>query len=406
MKDKIHVDVVATGYMSDITGVIQVLQREIDNHEYYAENGIITETFTSDRLGVPSSIYTAKKNNGTIVRKMKEFAAWAGHHSYLYSSMRYRVLEESFQPLIDYYHNLNRTPDVLVFHSVFDCYAYLKKYPKRSKIVLFIHADSAKLDMMYVSFPKLKGTKVAKHVDEMCEYVVNNVDRIISISKIGETNFANEFPKVKDKIRVVVNGIDDLTSEQRQQLDSIKSSHQVPRYRLVTTGSVNGRKGQGLILEAMAKMNKNKLFDIKLTVVGDGPSLVTLRDFAEREKISDHVEFTGSVPNKEVFNILANSNIYILMSSSEGLPISIIEGERCGLPVIATNVSGIPETIIDKVSGLLINRDVDELVELLNNLDKYNWSDMGNVSRKLFEERFTYTRMRTEYATMIKELML
>ena len=91
------------------------------------------------------------------------------------------------------------------------------------------------------------------------------------------------------------------------------------------------------------------------------------------------------------------------MSNNEGLPISIIEAMRAGLPVISTNVSGIPEQIEPLYNGLLIEPSVDELVKVLNNLPQYDWKSMGENSRKRFEKEFTFKQMMNSYCDMLDQ---
>lgn len=402
----IKLDVVVTESFHSITGVNQVLRREVMNHDFFLEKGIDSHTFTLDDIGNTPVIVKAKNKNTQLIKILKGFARSLGLHSRVYSAFRLWLIVKNSKRIVDYYHSLNRNPDVIVFHSVYDSYQYLKKYGNGGKkIVQFIHADSAKMGMAFAYFPKLKGTFAEKQMNKLHQYVVENVDKVVSISEIGAKNFVQEFPQIKDKVVAIVNGIEDISNEQKQLLNEMKAKAYKHKYRLVSSGSINGRKGQWIIVHAMAKLNTDQLRQISLTLVGDGPERKELETFVKEHNLSDNVSFTGAVNNDKVFDYLISSNIYVLMSSSEGLPISIIEGLRCGLPVIATNVAGIPETVIDHQNGLLINRDVDELASVLANIDNYDWEEFGKESRKHYENKFTYLRMREGYANMINSLM-
>lgn len=402
----IKVDVVVTESFHSITGVNQVLRREVDNHQYYLDEGIDTTTFTLDDMGFPLAIVQVKNKNTSLNKKLKSIARQMALHSKLYSSFRLWLIVRNSRRIVDYYHSLNRNPNIIVFHSIYDGYQYLKRYGKGDKkIVQFIHADSAKMGMAFAYFPKLKGTMFEKQMNKLHQYVVESVDKVVSISEIGAKNFVQEFPQIKDKVVAVVNGIEDISDEQKHYLVEKKKDEYKYKYRLISSGSINGRKGQWIIVHSLATLTPEKLKDISLTLVGDGPERKELEAFVKEHNLADHVIFTGAVKNDKVFDYLAVSNIYVLMSSSEGLPISIIEGLRCGLPVIATNVSGIPETVIDHQNGLLVNRDVDELAKVLASIDGYDWVKFGIESRKLYERKFTYLRMREGYANMLKSIM-
>ena len=87
------------------------------------------------------------------------------------------------------------------------------------------------------------------------------------------------------------------------------------------------------------------------------------------------------------------------MSNNEGLPISILEAMRAGLPVISTRVSGIPEEV-DERNGILVYPDVNQLVLVLNHLPEHDWDELGKNSRKRFENEFTFEIMRKKYADL------
>lgn len=402
----IKVDVVVTESFHSITGVNQVLRREVINHDYFIGKGIDSHTFTLDDIGSTPAIVKAKEKNTPLIKKLKSFARSLGLHSRIYSSFRLWLIVKNSKRIVEYYHSLNRDPDVIVFHSAYDSYQYLKKYGNGGKkIVQFIHADSAKMGMAFAYFPKLKGTFAEKQMNKLHQYVVENVDKVVSISEIGAKNFVQEFPQIKDKVVAIVNGIEDISDEQKQLANEMRVKDYKHKYRLVSSGSINGRKGQWIIVHTMAKLKPDQLKHISLTLVGDGPERKELETFVKEHNLSDNVYFTGAVNNDKVFDYLISSNIYVLMSSSEGLPISIIEALRCGLPVIATNVAGIPETVLDHQNGLLIDRDVDPLLNILNDLDHYDWQEYGLQSRALYEQKFTYNRMREEYSKMINEIV-
>ena len=84
-----------------------------------------------------------------------------------------------------------------------------------------------------------------------------------------------------------------------------------------------------------------------------------------------------------------NSDLFILPSITEGFPIAILEAMRVGLPIVSTNVAGIPEMINDGDTGLIIEPSVDGVFGFLSNFEKYDWKKMGENSHDLFLEKFT-----------------
>ena len=139
-----------------------------------------------------------------------------------------------------------------------------------------------------------------------------------------------------------------------------------------------------------------------LTIVGGGADLEYCKELVEKNELSGNVSFTGAVPNSEVYKYLAKSDVFVLLSENEGLPISIIEALRAGLAVISTNVSGIPE-LVSNNNGVLIKPDAREFADVLAT-DKLDWKQMGKNSRELFEKKYTFDRMRQDYVDMVKSM--
>ena len=105
----------------------------------------------------------------------------------------------------------------------------------------------------------------------------------------------------------------------------------------------------------------------QLKIVGNGYELDRLLKLSETLKLND-VTFLGSLPNEQVPDELVQSNIMITVPSYDNQPMSILESFACGIPVISTNVGGIPYMIEDGVSGFLV--DVNQPLQIA---EKVNW---------------------------------
>ena len=148
--------------------------------------------------------------------------------------------------ILDYYKSLKRHPDILVFHSLMDVHEYLKYYKLENvKIVLFTHSDGMMFKMLLSYFPKLVGTKYEKHLHSMADFIMSNVDVKPCIAKIEEVNLLQKHPVLIGKTCLVENGIDDLTTNQLEEIKGIRSKSYDKKFRLVSAGSLNGRKGIG-----------------------------------------------------------------------------------------------------------------------------------------------------------------
>ena len=396
-------------------GPAGTIKRLFANRVFFKERGYVMTIYANHSTGShlpyrryelremvqlpPKKSYSLVAGAGTrkrIVSKIKQIIVKSSLFSYI--TVKYKE-QKANELLIRSYIARKRRPDIVVLHGFSECYYYIRYRDKddHAKVVVFLHSDGKDISMSYKTYPKLVGSKLFRKLYDNYIIAINQSDRVVFISKLAKKSFFELHPDFdKSKVYTAVNGIDN------KEIANIKSSSGF-KYRLCTAGSVCERKGQYIIVEAMHRMNPDILKDVHLTVIGTGPDFDKLVEKTKEYGIEDHVTFLGNVPNPQVHNQLCSENIYCLMSNNEGLPISIIEAMRAGLPVIATRVAGIPEQV-DERNGFLLNPSIDELTDMLNHLPQHDWERLGGNSRKRFEEEFTFERMLNDYANVFDSL--
>jgi len=128
----------------------------------------------------------------------------------------------------------------------------------------------------------------------------------------------------------------------------------------------------------------------RLRLVGDGPDLQSLKDQAKRLGIEDNVEFLGRRSERDTLALIRKSDILVLASFMEGLPVVLMEAMAAGTPVVASQVAGIPELVSDGISGLLFAASDWEALRvcLLRLLDDTELGDRlaENASQKVTQE--------------------
>lgn len=396
-------------------GPAGTIKRLFQNREYFRNRGyemtIFANHFTHSRglknyyelrelKELPKQqLYNLTKGGGAKKRVVSHLKQWI-HNTRLFGYIFLRYFEYGEMcDLVQSYIDMGRRPDIVVFHSFSDCDYYLthRHQSDNAKVVVFLHSDGKDIDMTYDNYPKLVNTRLMKKLYNNYLNTISCADRVVYISKLAKTAFLELHPDFdKTKIYTAVNGIDD------KPVIEVSPSCKA-KFRLCTSGTVNKRKGQYIIVEAMKRMNPDILKDTHLTVMGVGSDYARLVNDVATSGLNDNVTFLGNVPNPEMHNKLSAENIYCLMSNNEGLPIAILEAMRAGLPVISTKVAGIPEQV-DERNGVLIDPDIDQMVNVLNHLPDYNWKAMGDASRKRFEEEFTFQRMLNDYAGIFDSL--
>ncbi len=150
-------------------------------------------------------------------------------------------------------------------------------------------------------------------------------------------------------------------------------------------------KRQDLLLEVLAELT-----DVpwQLQLIGDGSLRPALEEFVAQHNLTDRITFLGD--QLDVHSYLEKSDVFVLLSDWEGLPISIIEAMRIGLPIVATNVGGVKELVVDHDNGFLVEREDKELLKLrLHHLlmDATLSKKMGNASERRYLQHFTFTPM-------------
>lgn len=406
------IDVIRSGSLSSIIGPSGTMKRIIKNADYFKSRGYDINIYTHDSIieNMPNVVPDAKNTSAKkrplhkrILTKISKKARLKAKRNVFLANFYLNKSDRSQQRLINYYLSLNRKPDIVVLHSEAEAYWFLKlNKGSKPKVVTFLHSDgTGSMTLSY--FPCIKGRKGEMHLKEMLSGASEGTDKLVFISKIARDTYIQNHPNYPlDKIGLDVNGIEDFTNEEKSIIADTNSRYSQFKYRLCCTGTINRRKGQWRILEVLSKLDKDKLKDIHVSFIGDGPEKDELEEFASKHGLNENVSFEGSIPNSEVYKYLAEHNIYILMSDNEGLPISIIEAMRAGLPIISTKIAGIPETV-DK-NGILLDLDNEELFKVMNNLDQYDWKELGMLSREKFEKDFLFSRMAKDYCDVMDSL--
>jgi len=154
---------------------------------------------------------------------------------------------------------------------------------------------------------------------------------------------------------------------------------------LITIARLVPQKDHELLLKAMAGIEGNW----RLEIAGDGPLRPGLEALSHSLKLTDRVKFLGE--RGDIPQLLSEADVFVLASKWEGLPISILEAMRAGLPVIATDVGGVVEAVEDGVTGFTMPaRDESALRCRIQELisDRGLMSRMGRLARLRFELDF------------------
>jgi len=167
-------------------------------------------------------------------------------------------------------------------------------------------------------------------------------------------------------------------------------------FAILCVATFEHKKGHQFLLKAISILRKQDR-NIKCVLIGNGPLRNQITDQIEHLKIQDAVIMVGTKTQEEVLEWLKKSDCFVLPSiigpggRKEGIPNVLIEALSCGLPVVATNISGIPEIIKDRESGLLVlPEDVDALVAAISYIQDHPLlaQKLGMAGREIVKRDF------------------
>ena len=159
-----------------------------------------------------------------------------------------------------------------------------------------------------------------------------------------------------------------------------------------SVGRLSPEKGLKYLLRAMAKITRQEP-RARLLLAGDGPERRSLERLATRLGLVDRVEFTGEVAHDQVPQTLARMNVFAMPSTWEGFGVAALEAAAMGLPVVASNVHGIPDVVEDGVTGILVPpKDVAALSQAILRLlrDPEERRRMGRAGREMVATRYSW----------------
>jgi glycosyltransferase involved in cell wall biosynthesis len=229
--------------------------------------------------------------------------------------------------------------------------------------------------------------------EKMASYFVKKIINVCHYDKKLALNYGIA-PSYK--LKVIHNGVYDVSLK-------LRAKTEMKPCRMVMTARFAQPKDHVLLLSALEECTD---LPWHLDLIGSGPLESGIKDIVKRMALNDRITFHGQIHG--VAEILSSSQIFVLITNWEGLPRSIIEALRAGLPVVASNVGGIAELVEHEKNGFLISRaDTEGLAKYLRLLltDVALRTRMGKESRRVYEKEFTFETMYKKTRAVYDELL-
>jgi glycosyltransferase involved in cell wall biosynthesis len=229
--------------------------------------------------------------------------------------------------------------------------------------------------------------------------VTLKADRLVAINEesIGELRAAGV---PSERIIVIPNGV--------ETNGHYKSDYQLNNTVVVLfVGRLHPNKGLDILLPAcQSVIRRRPELQWQLWLVGDGPLRGELEQLAEKLQISQAVKFWGQV--KDVTPYLAQADIFVLPSRTEGISNALLEAMAYGLPCVATCIGGNTDLIMHNENGLLVNPESEvELAEAVTRLadDEILRLKIGRSARQRIEANYSINHIARRYIELYQTLL-
>lgn len=258
-------------------------------------------------------------------------------------------------------------PDIVHIHSSFGAsfyrsipFIYIASWAKKA---IINHIHGSEFDKFYINTGN-KKKKVVKKVWSKCT-------KFIVLSKEWKKTFSVVIPK--EKMEVIENYSKIISNVNR------KENHN----QVLFLGAINKMKGCYDIVDVIANVKK-QIPNIKMIIAGDGEIEQVKKKTAELG-VEDNIEFPGWVRAEEKDRLLRESDVFFLPSYTEGMPMSILDAMGYGLPIVSSNVGGIPKLVHNDENGYLclpgdIKKFSDSIIKLLTDDEKREKASLESIN--------------------------
>jgi glycosyltransferase involved in cell wall biosynthesis len=177
-------------------------------------------------------------------------------------------------------------------------------------------------------------------------------------------------------------------------MDLFKYIERKPSHEVIIgiAKSLRPEYGIDILIRAFASLAAKHKY-IRLKIAGKGLYAQEYKNMVKNLGIDDSVEFLGFVEHSELPTLFSELDIFVMPSKDESFGVAAVEASATGLPVVASNVGGIPEVVVDNVTGYLVEKkNMEKLAEAIEKLihDPRLRLEMGKAGREFVEREYVW----------------
>jgi len=308
-----------------------------------------------------------------------------------------------------YYCPLREFVDQATFPTCYGMFPLIRKILIRERIdIVHSHQATSVLGLECLLHSRTMGYKsvytdhslfgfsdaACIHINKVLKFFLSDIDACISVSHASRENLSLRASLNPNIISVIPNAVD--TS--RFKPDPSKR-FPLNTINIVFISRLTYRKGIDLLADVIPPICK-KYPEVHFIIGGDGPKKKLITRIVEEHNLQGRVELLGSLPHKEVREVLVRGHIFLNTSLTEAFCIAIVEAASSGLLVVSTKVGGVSEVLpkeflfMADTNGEDIIKKIDEAIPLSKNIpsqkihdciaNMYSWKDVAARTEKVY----------------------
>ncbi len=230
-------------------------------------------------------------------------------------------------------------------------------------------------------------------------YLLKNLDQVYPCSENGSNYLRDGYPEYRDKIQTSYLGTHDF---------GLSPTKHDSTFHIISCCYISPVKRVEVLAQALALLKDSGL-RLEWTHFGGGEGLEALKEYAQQSLSFMEYRFAGGIRNPDLMAYYQShhADVFVNTSSSEGLPVSIMEACSFGIPIIATDVGGTGEIVRSGETGFLVDADIspDELAKTIQAaavLPSEKMNALRQNCRKLWLEQFHAENNYSRFAESIK----
>ncbi len=261
-------------------------------------------------------------------------------------------------------------------------------------------------DLAYLHFPQMFNKKDLWQLTNWTKYSIQSASHVITISNASKKDIISKYAVKSEKITVAYPGYSQIFKpiSDKEKIKQVLDKYGIKDTYLLYIGTIQPRKNLIRLIEAVARIEGLHLVIVGKTT-GEGRQGWQFEETLNRPKelgIEDRVKFTGFVPDEDLPNLLNGAEAFILPSLWEGFGIPVVDAMACGVPVLVSNASSLPEVVgkagvtfdpnsIDQIEQAIRTIMTDKKLRLklskmsLEQAKKFSWEKMARIILKTFE---------------------